>query len=721
MSNPYEPIVESPGGSVEEKPKPSRDLRRILVDLWRRAWMVVVVIMLAVGAGWLAGKRMSKATWETDTSLMFHLNEEKKNDVDPQKDLMTLKEIVKVRSNLEEVREKLGLEMTLQQLGGSVEVEVGKNTNLMTISATSGTPEGAADLANAVRDAFLKNQIGIDRTAAQQELGAQNRRRDAVLAELAKADLAVRLFTDKHHITDFVSMARAYLEGYNSVDLLYQSAMVDRQTNIEQRQNLDRIVNDQKGKVMKEREKASALVDMTTLSTKIERLRAAIHDDQELRGRQADLAMREVELASAKRLYADGAIAKKKVDEAQSAYDKQKALTVDTDQVKVWRTELKKLEDTVLPTGSEGPAAQLLQTMLIRDFEVQLQSVAIESKVASFKAGRDEYERKLSELPDLQREFTILQRKADALDEEKKTLDDKIAKQKRLLEIRTPDFITVSEAKPPTVPKSSNKKTMTIMATVAVLLFGLVGVVGTIFLDARLKSKGDLQGASNYPVLAELPSAGGFKATFPPSPDSELAVRMSALSRAIRRGVPQNGARIAVAGVHEGDGASAIAASLATALSRQGENVLLAAFGEQPNAVSYCLAEPKKLDWVADLNGSGLKLADLTIAGSGSVPNTLPVLPNAVHSDLIASLPMRAALEEASIAHDIVMLDVLPASESLQVQLLGSFCDGVVLVTRSMHLKRENVKRVESDLEAAGVRVIGWVMNGVPKLYQEPV
>lgn len=714
-----DPNLEGGESFGNETPKSKIHLRRVLVDLVRRAWMVVVVILAAVGAAYLGGQKLSHQTFEAQTTLVYRLNDEKRDETDSNKNLLTLKSIVKVRGNLEEVRDKLKLGASLQEVGAAIDVDVEKNTNLMTITATWSSAEKAMDIANAARDAFLQNQVNIDRVQAQRERDAQTRQMAIVTSELTKADLELQKFTNKNQITDFVSMARAFMEGYNSVDLLYQSALVEQETNRDQLKNLDSIVEAQKRKVAGEKNQAANTETLTDLSTRMERLRAAIHDDQETRARQADLALRQIELERLKPLAEQGAVAKKRVDEAQAAYDKQKALTIDTDQVKIWRAELDKLQKTVLPTTGNTPSTQLLQEMLSKDFNLQLESVAIESKVASFKRARDDYDRKLASLPDLQRTFVTLTRRSEALETEKKTLDDALAKANRLLQITTPDFITVSPAKLPTTPKSSNRKTVTLMLAVVVGMFGFVAIIGSIFLDTRVKTEGDLVAASRYPVLTELPGLSRKTTVFPPPADSELAVSFSSLSRAVRRALPMKGARIAVAGIYEGDGGSSVAVSLATALTRQRELVLLAALNPPPNAVTLAAPEVPSVEWVDAVDQDGADLETFVFKGSRSIPSLLPAIPTPITADSLTSVPMRAALESVSVTYDVVVIDLLPASSSLQAELLGTFCDGVLLVTRSLHIKREVVRRMERDFETAGIPIIGWVLNSVPRMYQD--
>jgi capsular polysaccharide biosynthesis protein len=708
-----------PDESPEARPKPKVDVRRVLVDLWRRKWLLLIVLVLAGLAGYFGGKKLSKETYETAASLIYRPNDEKKSDnSDPQKSLNTLKEIVKVRTNLEAVRTRLHLDNTLEQIGKAVDVDVEKNTNLLTITATWPTAQGAANLANAVEDAFLDSQVSLDRRQAQLQRAEQARRRDKVDKELSLADKDLQDYMRGNQISDFTTMARAYLEGFNSADLAFQQALVEEGANAQQVKNLDRIVEDQKKKVAADRKAASSMQTLTDLSTKIERLRSSIADDQQMRARQADLALAKINLDNMTKLNAEGAVSGRKLQDAQSAYDKQKALAVDTDQVKQWRAELEKLQNTVLPSDSPSQSAQLLLEMMSRDFELQMTSVSAGVKVASLRKARDEYQGKLASLPDMQHKYALLVRQVDTLTDERKTLDTDIARYDRLLQITSPDFLTVARANVPSLPKTSNHKTMTIMCGVGVLALGWLAIIGSIFMDPRLKSKGDLAAAAKQTVLGEVTAYPRRLAEFPPPASSETAVTMSALTRGIRRQVPRRGARIAIAGIRLGDGASSLASGVACSLSRQGERVLLVSLSQPKNATELTYPEMQPSDWVTAAMVGGTPLSELAGGGSPGRPFALPPFGNAVSADDLTSIPMRSALVSAEEAFDIVVFDLEPIREGLQVELVGPFCDGVILVAHSGSMKRDTVRQVERDLESAGVPVVGWILNFVPKMYQ---
>jgi Mrp family chromosome partitioning ATPase len=359
--------------------------------------------------------------------------------------------------------------------------------------------------------------------------------------------------------------------------------------------------------------------------------------------------------------------------------------------------------------------------MMSKDFELQLTQVATESKVKSLRKARDDYADKLKSLPDMQRQFAILTRKVEALEIEKKTLDDNVAKNDRLLDITSPDFLTVTQAKVPTLPKTSNHKTMTIMCSVLVLGAGLLGIFGTILLDPRLKSKGDLAASVKTPVLGELAALPRRQAEFPPLANSELAVSMSALTRSIRRLIPRIGARIAIASVRTGEGASSLAAGIAMSLARQGERVLLISLSTGTNASMLSHEGLDKVDWVSQATKEGVDLATIAVGGQPGRPFVLPPLPDEVSSDDLTSISMRTALQSAEKAFDVTVFDLEAVREGLQVELMGGFCDGVILVTKSAVMKKDIIKRVERDLDAAKVPLVGWILNFVPRMYQEPL
>ena len=96
---------------------------------------------------------------------------------------------------------------------------------------------------------------------------------------------------------------------------------------------------------------------------------------------------------------------------------------------------------------------------------------------------------------------------------------------------------------------------------------------------------------------------------------------------------------------------------------------------------------------------------NLYIVPSGKIP------PNP--AEMISSGKMAFALDHLSNVYDFVIIDtppVLPASDAL---VLSPETDGVLLVVKANHVNRRYIKDAVKQLESAGSRILGVVLNRV--------
>jgi capsular exopolysaccharide synthesis family protein len=99
-------------------------------------------------------------------------------------------------------------------------------------------------------------------------------------------------------------------------------------------------------------------------------------------------------------------------------------------------------------------------------------------------------------------------------------------------------------------------------------------------------------------------------------------------------------------------------------------------------------------------------LKNVTIVTSGSLP------PNP--TELLASARMEKILLEAERESDIVILDSPPALVA-DVQVMAAKVDGVLLVVYPGHTQAEAALAAREQLSRAGARIIGVVLNRIPR------
>jgi capsular exopolysaccharide synthesis family protein len=197
--------------------------------------------------------------------------------------------------------------------------------------------------------------------------------------------------------------------------------------------------------------------------------------------------------------------------------------------------------------------------------------------------------------------------------------------------------------------------------------------------------------------------------TNPKSPISEAYrtlrtnITFSAVDREIKT--------ILVTSSQSGEGKSTTAANLAVTYAQENKRVLL---------IDADLRKPSLHHFFLKSNHKGLTnvlvnqiqieeaieetdIPNLSFISSG------PVCPNP--SDLLASIRMRALMEQFTTEYDVIILDSPPALALTDAQIIASLCDGVVLVINHGKVKRQIAKKALLNLEHVKARVLGVVIN----------
>lgn len=671
---------------------PPFEVRTLFHRLWRRRRLVVTALICSAVAGALGGIAFGRRTYDSQTILLYRPSASVWNGVEEAPydslSLATQMNMVKIPTNLAEVRRRLSLRTTLDRLGAALEVHVQDNTNLMTISTTWFSAEDAAALANTTRDVYLEHQ-----------------RRLRYQAEL--------MFIERMHREAVAALGRIG----------------------EQITNLDRVRDQLNHKLNMERATTPEVEGLADINIRIERLRRAIVDDQEYRANMALLAQEEIDLDRAEELRAEGGLSDAEFGRIRARYERRRALTEETDEIRQWRQELDMLEQVVVTSDAPiSPASAVVKEVMLRTVQEEIARVAAAQRVSELERLRADRIARLA-----------------ALDSDTNTTT-----QEEGVRGEPSDFRVVTSAKPPTSPSSSNRK---LVAAGISLLLGIIALgmmLGIEMIDPTIESGLELTHKLALPSLGTLPAAEGHHDLLCGA-NEQFAERYRLLAGRIRRTLPERGATVLFTSAIHGEGKTTVAINVARVLGHQGNRVLVIDAGlcEPPtvhspgasrNSLWLALATTVA-GWMTCLRGpvdrassnpkpyvrrsvreilppsdtplSGLgaylssDAASLTRSVHSTSADNVEILPSEdeIQPDQLMSPRMRSLLRQASADYDVVLIDGPPILDCADGEMLAQLADAVVLVVDAGNTETYAMKRAVDRLAATNTPVIGAVLN----------
>lgn len=109
----------------------------------------------------------------------------------------------------------------------------------------------------------------------------------------------------------------------------------------------------------------------------------------------------------------------------------------------------------------------------------------------------------------------------------------------------------------------------------------------------------------------------------------------------------------------------------------------------------------------ADFSIYSTNVDHLYVLLSGKIP------PNS--SELLSNGKLEKMLKVLKERFDYIIIDTPPAVGAVDIQIIGSMVDGILLVIRSNYVKLSVVRNVVKQLERNNIRIIGAILNGVKK------
>lgn len=743
------------------------DLKTVLIALRHKFWWLVAIAVIACGAGVGAAILFGTQKYESTTVLYYQpissyisdtfrvyqsvgegteLSYEqgagltKRDETDTS--LWNRVNMVKIQPNLEELRNQLGLELRLDQLGASISVDIAQETNLMFITGFSSEPEMAASIANTIRDIFLENTSKIIEQDIQEQISNLEQQYTIAAAELDQARKDFIEFIQENKIKNIDIETEKYTSELISLEMSLQKSRMNRDILAEKVAKVKDAIQtaqqlDEEEQLRKEQQLQSQGMTPDESTNRIQQLQQRIDELRMafVRDVEFDRLKRALEIAEER--FSAGELSIEEYEKQRYEYDLFIASNRDDEQIRSIQEEIERLREmTYLGRGDSVATSDFIKEMRLKLLDNELLLIEAERTYESELERYEILNERYQNLPVISQMYFVLSGQTASLEAETRGLFKVLAQSKIAAEQEQSDFYVISDAVIPQLPLDSNKKLIAVAVTFLVFLVGFVIIMLQILLDTRIKSAGEVKQKLQVPVLGILPHKRNIDALIPNRDKNSDHIEIyRIMARPLRVKYRNPCVTFLMTSSVPGEGKSVVAINLAAVFGRQDEHVLLIDAQVRKNRAHSLLdgllfdeGSPAPFD-VEDMReqdrvGLGEYLSYREdVIDNIIIPTYLPGVDmimmrgEAVIPDLLQSIRMKELIADLKTRYSIIIMEGPPVGESVDSELLTQYCDATILVTASNGPKPDTIRKVISRLQQTEIPLEGIVLTGVSPSY----
>lgn len=607
-----------------------------------------------------------------------------------------------------ELGEYLSFRTMVEVLQNSMEVEHKRDTDIITLTCSAGSPFEAAYLANTIADEFQQQNVEANKsevTELRQFLEGQVSRK---YVDLTNSEEALRNYQETQKVASLDQETSELVSRLAQVESELESARVTLQAKLEQKSSLQEKLEERKQSLPK---------DLSEISTPY------------LQSLQEQLAQ----------VVADRTVYVTAVESEAQTTNKafyQQSIKQYDDRIAALKEKLQEEANKITAASMVTNPLQLSQDIVIKLLTLDGEIKAETAKINALQEVLVTYNARLENLPEKVLELARLERRRQVDEQTYLLMTQKLEETKIQENAQARNVRIIDKALAPLAPVSPKKK-------LNLMLGALIGIglgVGLTFLieyfDTSVKTHEELE-RMGFNILSAIPriqmekvekkmesrlnklaSSEGYKIESrlithldPKSPVSEAYrtfrtnLQFSKVDRAL------NTLLITSAGPKEGK--STTAANLAIAMAQTGKKVLLVD-ADLRRPVIHSIFGLSKDQGITNFLMESLPysrlvqpsfLENLSIVASGILP------PNP--SELLASKKMENLISRWQGDYDIIIIDSPPVIAVTDAAVLSTKVDGTILVVAAGQTDKEAVQRAQSLLTSVDANLLGVLLNNV--------
>ena len=683
----------------------------------RKKWMWITAIALfaavtGVATALFAGSR----SWDSYCVMLFQPpSVELSGRVYSAPAVQTQLSLVKLRQNLEETRERLGLAVTLETLASACNISNPRDTQLLIIQATADSAVRSTAIANTLSDVFIKNQRDVRNGELLDALSYLEGRRQDLAGKLRRAQEQSGANAAKDP-EDMQREIRSHQTKLDALDVIYEKALSERKSLEIQFERVGTIMEEVKQKIADEESESAAVQGLSNLNIRVERIREAIMDERAEQTNDITLSQWKNRLDYDKELLDKGYLSKAVYDHELAQYEKLKAQAVDSDQIKAWKAELDELYEKIRPSDSKDSAsAPILRDLMLRSFSLELQLKGIIEHITKTKESRDGIYEQLNELLASRNVSGAERWQVQSWRDELIDVENSIAMVESLNRANASDFQIVSPAEASPIPSKSNRRLLAIGTSGMIFVFGFTVILGLELIQTRVRTADEASMLLDEPVLATITRQDSLK-------EGELDVLATEQLRRATKAIMKSGGgrKLLVLGCHHGDGCSTLTKEIASCMARQQHAVTIldGDLRSPRSGLTDLLQFDEDVVGLTELiDDEDAKLDPSLYETSDPCLNFVPRGNLSIDPDLLGSSRMGQVVEKLSAQTDFLLVEGPPICGYTDAEFLSEHADGVLLVVRSQRCTRSELKSAVKRVHGSGKPLLGVVLNNVDPGY----
>ena len=557
-----------------------------------------------------------------------------------------------------------------------LEIEVGQKDDIISISAYSPSPAEAAQLVNAIVDAYITYQATTKKSTSAEVLKILQKEKATRAAELHDCLEAMAKFKRENEALAFESQqGNVILQRLQQLSTMLTQAQA---ITIETKTRYDSV---------------------QTLAANPEQLRHYVEAE-----RRSGYSYSSTQ---------ERASLKAQLDELRLRLaDRRRQLKGDHPAIEALQTEIQQIESQIAN----------LDTQFIQGYMALAREEyrAAREKEAEISRHLEEQRKLVLELNEQAAEYTILESQYEQTRKLCDILDDRIKELNITEDVGALNISILEVAQPAPNAAKPQKAKILAAATFMGLFLGCGLAVLRSFLDQRLRSAEEISAVLGVPTLGVVPTMSRKLTvatrgrTVHMDSTSPVAEAYRTIRTAVFFSVPKGQARtLLVTSPSAGDGKSTLVSNLCIAMAQADQKVLLidADFRKpmqhgifevtREPGVSNIMAGTHTID--QSVRPSGVPGLDILPCGP-DVPNPSEMLNSETFTDMMAKLSTR---------YDRVVVDAPPVLPVTDACILGALCDVTLLVLRADKSTRKTAQQARDGLLSVGARILGAVVNDV--------